>query len=525
MTEIRSYGLAGLLKILAVACLFVPASLPAQLTRAQAAGKQIYMEGHSPSGAKVEAILGEGSTRVPARLMLCASCHGGDGKGRPEGGVTPSEITWEKLAKPLRAGGQMRRDRPGYTLATLQRAIAHGVDSAGHSLGATMPHYRISLRDLNNLIEYLRILGNEPAPGVTDTAIRLGTIVPATGPLANSGRSSVALLRAYIEELNSQGGIYGRRLELQVLPVSGGADEMERQARDFIREQNVFAVLGVLAPGTESRLAALTERMGVPTITPVASGLENDGAGLMKSFYLLSGLPPQVRVLVKFAHRRFSENAPKAAIVYPVDMAELAGLVTDQWQALSGAEAVHIQYSHFEGRLLSAELSRQKIEIVFFLGPGKELQETLAGASGPDWRPTVFQPGPLAGEDVLQIPATFPGRVFLSFPTLPSDFDPQAIGEYRALLATHKLSMSQPAFSLTMLASAKVLLEGLRVSGRQLDREKFIKTLSSLYGFNTGLSPPVTYGTTRRIGALGAYIVEVDLKNKTLAPVDAWMAP
>src|SRR5580765_7972408 len=85
-----------------VFCL-LPMDAEAQLTPAQTAGKQIYNEGTSPSGRPIEAVLGEGSTRVPGKLMLCASCHGFDGKGRPEGGVTPSIVTWDALFAPLRS--------------------------------------------------------------------------------------------------------------------------------------------------------------------------------------------------------------------------------------------------------------------------------------------------------------------------------------------------------------------------------------------------------------------------------------
>jgi len=96
MPAISAYPLTIIARVLMFACFFCPVLLRAQLSPAQAAGKQIYMEGVSPSGQEMEAILGEGSTRVPASLMPCASCHGSDGKGRPEGGVAPSEITWEK---------------------------------------------------------------------------------------------------------------------------------------------------------------------------------------------------------------------------------------------------------------------------------------------------------------------------------------------------------------------------------------------------------------------------------------------
>src|SRR5262249_35028421 len=158
----------------------------------------------------------------------------------------------------------------------------------------------------------------------------------------------------------------------------------------------------------------------------------------------------------------------------------------------------------------------------FFLGRGRELAEMLASAPALRWEPTVYQPGALAGEDVLGIAATFDDRVFLSFPTLPSDLEPEAVGEYNALAARHKLSQVQPARSMATLASAKVLIEGLRRSGQQLGREKFIATMAAMYGFQTGLTPPISFGANKRIGALGAYVVKLDLKNKTFVPVESW---
>ena len=44
-----------------------------------------------------------------------------------------------------------------------------------------------------------------------------------------------------------------------------------------------------------------------------------------------------------------------------------------------------------------------------------------------------------------------------------------------------------------------------------------------LYGFETGVTPRLSYGPNRRIGARGAHIVVVDLENKTYKPVgDGW---
>ena len=180
---------------MAVVCLLWPVLVVAQLTPAQAAGKRIYKDGVSPSTRMIEAVLGDGSTRVPARLMPCASCHGSDGQGRPEGSVVPSTITWNVLALPVKKTSALSRQRLAYDQTSLGRAITQGVDSARHRLGSAMPRYRLSPRDLDSLIQYLRVLDKDVDPGLTGSTIRLGVIVPIDGPLAFTGRSSIALLR------------------------------------------------------------------------------------------------------------------------------------------------------------------------------------------------------------------------------------------------------------------------------------------------------------------------------------------
>jgi len=62
----------------------------------------------------------------------------------------------------------------------LRRAITEGTDPAGNPLGTTMPRYRLLPQDRDNLIQYLKVLGKEPEPGVTAISIRVGTIIPAS---------------------------------------------------------------------------------------------------------------------------------------------------------------------------------------------------------------------------------------------------------------------------------------------------------------------------------------------------------
>ncbi len=56
-------------------------------------------------------------------------------------------------------------------------------------------------------------------------------------------------------------------------------------------------------------------------------------------------------------------------------------------------------------------------------------------------------------------------------------------------------------------ASAKLLTEGLSLSGRQLSRQEVITSLEHISGFRTGLTPEMGFRQNKRVGAFGAYVV------------------
>jgi ABC-type branched-subunit amino acid transport system substrate-binding protein len=519
-----SLNIAALCAGLIMTCVLAPCPALAQLTPQQAAGRQIYTEGTSPSQSLLEAVLGDGSTRVPAKLMPCAGCHGTDGKGRPEGGVVPSDITWEALSRALWSANALERRRPAYDDKSLRRSITGGIDSAGTELAITMPHFSMTAADLDSLVEYLKLLGRQPEPGVTADRIRIGTIVPESGPVAALGRSFADLLSAWFDELNQQGGLYGRKIDLQVIHVSGLPEEAASRVQRSLKETQIFAVAGILAPGAESKLADMLEREGVPVIGAMASAATTREPQSSKAFYILSGLTQQVEVLVKFAHSRGEAPERAMAVVFPENQRELADSVAGECRRNGFASVERMEYSKFDAAGSAALLARREVRGIFFLGNGSELQEMLQAAGKLQWLPMVFQPGPLAGPGVFGISDAFSDRVFFSLPTLPSDLAPEAVHEYEVLVRKHGVSSPQTALSLSVLASVKVLTEGLRQSGRQLSRDKFVQSLSSLIDFQTGLTPVLNFSPTRRIGALGAYVVKLDLKNRTFTPVDSWIA-
>ena len=184
---------------------------------------------------------------------------------------------------------------------------------------------------------------------------------------------------------------------------------------------DIFAAISILPPGAEQDLTGLMEQLDVPTIAAFASRSLADDSRQSKTFYVLSGLPQQARVLVKFAREHVDDPLARIAVVYPESAQDLADAVIDECRTASLDNLQPVKFSQFASSAVADSLSHQRVRSVFFLGRGKEMQEMLQSAASIDWTPTVFQPGPLAGQEVFTIPTAFDQHVFLAFPMLPSD--------------------------------------------------------------------------------------------------------
>jgi len=160
-------------------------------------GKHVYSKTTSPSGKEIKAYIGVASLEAPGAAMACANCHGYDGKGRPEGGITPSDITWLELSKSYGVRHASGREHPAYTEETLARAITKGIDPAGNKLDPAMPHFSMPDEDLTALIAYLKRLGTDLDPGLSANHIRIGTILPSEGPRGAMGDVMEKTLQAY----------------------------------------------------------------------------------------------------------------------------------------------------------------------------------------------------------------------------------------------------------------------------------------------------------------------------------------
>ncbi|HEX8433521.1 ABC transporter substrate-binding protein [Archangium sp.] len=502
------------------------AAAPAPLTPRELAGRKIYFEGASSSGGDISATLGAG-VRLPGSAVPCANCHGEDGAGRPEGGLLPPEITWAELTKPYGHVHPSGRKHPAFDDKSVARAISEGFDRGGNRLDAAMPRYSMSWEDMTGLLAYLKRLEDDGAPGMTDSALRLGVVLPLRGRLAEPGRAMRGVLESWLDEVNASGGIHGRKLELAVAGYDSDQETGLASLQHLLAQEPIFALLSGWVPGAEKELAELAEREKLPLIGPLTLFSREGDAPNRHVFHLLAGPQEQARVLVEYAAKELHLDDSPVVILHPHDegLSETARAARARFQERGAKRVEVLRYER--GRFnpaVVADLKRKGTRLVMFLGNDTELAALTARARALGWAPYLLLSGSLSARAAVEAPALFQGRIFVAYPTLPSDEQARAREAFSRWSARTHATQAHRMAQVSAFTAARVMTEGLRRTGRQLSRKKLIDQLEGLYAFETGLVPPLSYGPNRRVGALGSYVVTVDLTARSFRPVTGWMA-
>lgn len=507
----RNSNTGYFLVILAVVLVaWTSASTSGGLTPAQERGKQIYTLGTSAKGTDIVAVMS--GANVPASVMPCINCHGESGGGNPEGGVQPSNLTWPSLTRSYAQTTVNGRTHPAYTVSSLTKAISMGLDPAGNELQSAMPRYQMNRDDMLDLIEYLKVIGEQTDPGVLEDELRIGILLPPNRKKANAMH---AVLEAYISQVNSAGGFYGRTISLHahVPDAAHPADSL----RAFLSAKNIFAFCSSELPGADPDFAELINRLEVPVVG-VLSG--DPAASVLQSreiFYLLPGPAGQGAALMDLA-RDSLDLLPGEFAVLHAGGAYRKRLSSTLSQHVHLSDRKNATVVEWEGGMAQnvAELKESGIKAVVWLGQsGSQTQQLLHLLAEHEWHPHILIPAEFAGPEFLTVSAAFEGKVLIAYPTWFTVLESGMGGAFTEFSAKHKLPKNHKQAQLSVLAGGILLSEALRGIGRELSREKLRTELENVFALQTGLLPPLTYGVNRRTGSFMVFIATPEIgKNK-----------
>ena len=168
------------------------------------------------------------------------------------------------------------------------------------------------------------------------TTIKIGGIAPATGPTAAFGIPSKNGYEMAIEEVNENGGILGKKVELVFADDKGDPTEGATAAQKLINQDKVVAIVGTVMSSVTLAFAPICQSAGIPMITHIGTNekITQVGDYIFRACFIDSF---QGTVGANFAYNYL--NARTAGVIYDVANDYTKGLsenFRDQFQALGG---------------------------------------------------------------------------------------------------------------------------------------------------------------------------------------------
>jgi ABC-type branched-subunit amino acid transport system substrate-binding protein len=490
------------------------------LTEDAIIGRQIYHTGSDGTKNEINAYSGLTGETVSASQFPCVNCHGQEGEGKTEGGLTIPPVTSKALTIAK------------YGNATLLKVITDGVGLQGQKNHEAMPRYRLSAKQSRQLITYLNQLGktDELETGISETDIRLLTLLPLTGMIAKTGLLLKSTLEACIQDINKNESIYGRKLSLQV--IDSGAETAEPQLAiiKLINHIKPFAVTSPLIPKAENAVLKTLLDRNIPIIAPLTFNASSTFFSSPEFFSFLPTYSNQAEALVDFWMQKRNQKkhieVRQFAIVLndtvtnaPVARAIIKRLT--KYNVLDVA-VINMFESKREYQQLLLNLKRVHADTLFFLGKSNQLTILSNALKMLDYHPELL--GLLAmmsANDIKQ--ADLPvNDMWVASPFSPENLSKTKLAD---LLTKKSIPMNSPSLQMVSCAAVDFIVQGLKQTGIRITRNKFVSNLDSISSFRVSNTPLLKFDKNNRVCIQGAFILKVNPATGDVFELSDWLSP
>ena len=356
-------------------------------------------------------------------------------------------------------------------------------------------------------------LAAEPTRGVTASEIVVGTYTDLSGVTAMWGVNNSNALRMAFDEINSKGGINGRKIKYIVEDNQYNVPRSVQAANKLINRDGVF--LMIANDGTPMNDAVMPEQLekGVPNMFPLTSARSMYEPYNRLKFGLYASYYDQMRAGVK---KVIEDEKPKVvcALWQDTDFGRdvMAG-VRDQLKAMNvtlAAEAAH-RPTDTDFSASVTKMHDAKCDFVFLATIVRDTNLIIADARTNGWKVPMMGPASSYDVNVASVPGNANEGFRAMTPALyvyPDDPRP----DIQAFVKSYKAKFGHdPNWAAELGYSAAYLLaDGLRRGGPELTLDSFIAGMEGIKDYHDMFgAPPVSYGLGVRVGSHKSYMTVV----------------
>ena len=338
-------------------------------------------------------------------------------------------------------------------------------------------------------------------PGATDSEIKIGNIMPYSGPL-----SAYALIgrtqEAFFKKLNAEGGINGRKINFISYDDAFSPPKTVEQARKLVEDDNVLLIFNSLGTPTNTAIQKYMNEEKLPQLF-VATGATkwNDP----KQFPWTIGWQPSYQTEAHIYANYILQNKPdaKIAVLYQND-----DYGKDYLKGLKDGLGVEATTRMIVGEIpyeaTDPTVDRQIVtlktlgaDIFFNEASPKFAAQAIRKAAEIGWKPVQFlasisnSVGSVLKPAGLENSKGILSTNYLKDPTDPTWKEDPAIKEWAAFMDKYFPEGDKTStFSVYGYLTAQTMVQVLKQCGDELTRENVMRQAANLKNFELGLLLP-----------------------------------
>ncbi len=340
--------------------------------------------------------------------------------------------------------------------------------------------------------------------GITDSEIIIGSSSALTGHAGFLGTQYVHGSQAYINEINSHGGIQGRKIKLIAYDDQYDPAKTVANTQRLILDDKVFILFDYVGTPTSVRIIDMVEEAKVPLLGLFTGAEELRTPFRPHIFNVRASYYEETEAAVDHFVKKYGFR--KIAVFYQDDAFGMAGLkgveiALNKYGLKPVATGTYIRGTEDVEEALPA-IRGSTPEAVVMIGTYTPLAKFIKLYKTEGYDP-YFHSVSFVGADAFASELSIKGintsdRIIVT-QVVPDPYEKSAIyldivHNYRILTAKYFPEDTPNYVGLEGFVNAVIMVKVLNDSGRDLNREKFVKSIESLSSYSVGIGIPATYG-------------------------------
>ncbi|MFO7727898.1 MAG: ABC transporter substrate-binding protein [Desulfonatronovibrio sp.] len=363
--------------------------------------------------------------------------------------------------------------------------------------------------------------------GVTDDQILVGSSLALTGHASFLGTQTLKGAQSYINHINEQGGVHGRKIEMIAYDDGYDPPQCLANTQELIIDDQVFCLFSYVGTPTTVKVLPLISDAEIPLVG-IFSGANDfrepfrpNIINVRASYY------EETREAVKYFVEEL--NLEKIAVFYQYDAYGFDGLKGTEL-ALKNYDLAPVARGSYTRGTLEIEEGLESIihsdaEAVVMVGTYDACAKFIRRAREREFNPVFHNVSFVGSEELARILGPEGEGVIITQVVPPPDSLESlallsGVQEFTALYNRYFPDEQPNLVALEGFINARVLVEGLTRAGRNLNREKFIDAIESIENYSLGIANTLSFSPDNHQGLSRVYFTII--RDGELALLTDW---